>query len=67
MILQTMIQIIAEYMGLLWLTISFPLYINIYYGETLESTTLYIDSYYILKKKERHCIDSIHIIHFLFG
>lgn len=55
MILQTMIQIIAEYMGLLWLTISFPLYITyILWRNDWKVLHSISDSYYILKKKERY-------------
>lgn len=55
MILQTMIQVIAEYMGLVWLTISFPLYITyILWRNDWKVLHSISDSYYILKKKERN-------------
>jgi hypothetical protein len=55
MILQTMIQVIAEYMGLLSLTISFPLYITyILWRNDWKVLHSISDSYYILKKKERN-------------
>ena len=50
-----MIQVIAEYMGLLWLTISFPLYITyILWRNDWKVLHSISDSYYILKKKERY-------------
>ena len=55
MIMETFTQVLAQYMGLLWLTITFPIYTIYYMGENNGRFLIVYQTHTIyLKKKERN-------------